>query len=50
MAAQCKPSSPAVPKKPYTTVPDDVQVLKRSSCRTLSGKSTLHYEIGLDAK
>jgi hypothetical protein len=50
MAAQSKPSSPAVPRKPSTTVPDDVQVLKRSSCRTLSGKSTLHYELGLDSK
>jgi hypothetical protein len=50
MAAQSQPSSPAVPRKPSTTVPDDVQVLRRSSCRTLSGKSTLHYEIGLDAK
>jgi hypothetical protein len=25
-------------------------VLKRASCPTLSGKSTLHYELGLDAK
>jgi hypothetical protein len=49
MAANRKPSSPAVPKKPSTADPDDVQVLKRSSCRTLSGTSTLHYEIGLDA-
>jgi hypothetical protein len=50
MATQSKPSSPAVPKKPSTIDPDDVQALRRSSCRTLSGKSTLHYEIGLDAK
>jgi hypothetical protein len=50
MAARSKPSSPSVPKKLSTIDPDDAQVLKRSSCRTLSGKSTLHYEIGLDAK
>jgi hypothetical protein len=50
MAAQSKPSSPVVPKKPTTIDADDVQALKRSSCRTLSGKSTLHYEFGLDAK
>ena len=53
MAAQRKPSSPAVPKSPSPTSiidPESVQVLKRSSCPTLSGKSTLHYELGLDPK
>ena len=50
MAAQRKPSSPAVPKKLSTIDLDDVQALRRGSCRTLSGKSTLHYELGLDAK
>jgi hypothetical protein len=53
MAAQRKPSSPAVLKKPSPEPaldPEAVQALKRSSCPTLSGKSTLHYEVGLDAK
>jgi hypothetical protein len=53
MAATRKPSSPAVPKNlsPTSTIdPESVQLLRRSSCRTLSGKSTLHYEIGLDTK
>ena len=53
MAAQRKPSSPAVLKKPSPEPaldPEAVQALKRSSCPTLSGKSTLHYELGLDAK
>ena len=53
MAATRKPLSPAVPKKPSpapTTDPEGVQALKRGSCPTLSGKSTLHYEIGLDTK
>ncbi len=53
MAAQRKPSSPAVLKKPApapTIDPEAVQALTRGSCPTLSGKSTLHYEVGLDAK
>ena len=53
MAAQRKPSSPAVLKKPApapTIDPEAVQALTRGSCPTLSGKSTLHYELGLDAK
>ena len=53
MAATRKPSSPAVPKNPSpasTTDPESVQVLKRNSCPTLSGKSTVHYVLGLDAK
>ena len=53
MAAQRKPSPPAVPKKPSPPPnidPESAQVLKRSSCPTLSGKSSLHYEICLDAK
>ena len=53
MAAQRKPSSPAVLKKPApapTIDPEAVQALTRGSCPTLSGKSTLHYELGLDGK
>jgi hypothetical protein len=53
MAATSKPLSPVVPKNPSpasATDPESVQVLRRSSCPTLSGKSTLHYEIGFDAK
>lgn len=49
MAAQRKPAPAVVPKKSATT-PEltDVQVLKRGSCPTLSGKSTLRYEFALD--
>jgi len=53
MASTSNPSSPAVPKNPSPTPtidPESVQVIRRSSCPTLSGKSTLHYEVGLDAK
>ena len=53
MAAQRKPSSPAVLKKPAPAPTIDleaVQALTRGSCPTLSGKSTLHYEMGLDPK
>ena len=52
MAAHRKPSSTAVPKNPSPPIiePEAVQTLKLSSCNTLSGKSTLHYEVGLDAK
>ena len=53
MAATRKPSSPVVPKNlsPAAAIDhESVQVLKRGSCPTLSGKSTLHYELGLDAK
>ena len=53
MAATRKLFSPVVPKNlspASTTDPESVQALRRSSCPTLSGKSTLHYELGLDAK
>jgi hypothetical protein len=45
MAAQRKPSPAVAPNKPD---PFDPHVLKRGSCPTLSGKSTLRYEVGLD--
>jgi hypothetical protein len=53
MAAKRKPLPPVAPKKPSPEPaldPEAVQALKRGSCPTLSGKSTLHYEVGLDAK
>jgi hypothetical protein len=53
MDATRKPSLPAVPKKPLPETafnPEAIQALRRSSCPTLSGKSTLHYDLGLDAE
>jgi hypothetical protein len=49
MAAQRKPSPPVTPKKPSSAAtidPESVQALRRSSCPTLSGTFTLHYELG----
>ena len=49
MAVQCKPLPTAVPtKSAIASEPTDVQICKRGSCPTLSGKSTLRYEFALD--
>ena len=45
MVANRKPTSVIVPNEPDTFEPP---ILKRGSCPTLSGKSTLRYEFALD--
>lgn len=45
MVANRKPTSVIVPNEPDTFEPP---ILKRGSCPTLSGKSTLRYEFGVD--
>lgn len=49
MAASRKPAPAVAPKKP-TPETEDLRFLKRSSCPTLSGKSTLYYDLVADAK